>query len=101
MLLYAWIAWNLIGGIVSGTYLAKRIKKNEKAGELFMNTCNDALEYARNNEYITAGILFSYARIRTPNGDYCRDVLKFLEKQGFLYRRPSNKYRFYLVKSRA
>ena len=48
MLLYAWIAWNLIGGIVSAQVIKNQVKKNEREDD-FYEDCNGILEVLRVN----------------------------------------------------
>ena len=44
MLLYAWIAWNFLGGIVSARVIKNQVKKNERETRRFYENCNEILE---------------------------------------------------------
>lgn len=94
MLLYAWIVWNLIGGVTAGFAVNKCVKRNKKE-QFFMETCNDILEVLRSFPCSTPTLRTFMNQNLDDKTFY--DCLNFLSTNYLIERSDAN-CKYYLVK---
>ena len=91
-MLYMVIGWYILGGIVSGSVIRKKIKKNEQEMEWFMDDCNEILAVIKrfgDPEYLT---ICEYCNWHSVNLD---KALKFLIDQDIIYCKHDPEDRYY------
>ena len=93
MLVYALITWNLLGGVVVGTAIKNKVKKNEREIDEFMECCNAILKRLTINS-CDYWDLYSYCGY---SHTLLHQQLKFLTDNALIKYIPESR-RYYIIK---